>query len=37
MVTREKENENIPNVNWLQLLGLTKEVLDHKKIKSLCF
>jgi hypothetical protein len=29
MVTREKENENIPNINWLQLLGLTKEVLDH--------
>jgi hypothetical protein len=29
MITREKENENIPNVNWLQLLGLTKEVLDH--------
>jgi hypothetical protein len=37
MVTREKENENIPNVNWLQLLGLTKEVLDHKKKRSLSF
>jgi hypothetical protein len=32
MVTREKENESIPNINWLQLLGLdnfTEEVLDH--------
>jgi hypothetical protein len=37
MVTREKENENISNVNWLQLLGLTKEVFDHKIKRSLSF
>jgi hypothetical protein len=34
MITREKEKESIPNINWLQLLGLnnfTEEVLDLKK------
>jgi hypothetical protein len=39
MITREKKNESIPNINWFQLLGLnnfTKEVLDLKK-KSLSY
>jgi hypothetical protein len=39
MVTREKENESIPNINWLQLLGLnnfTEEVL-HLKKRSLSY
>jgi hypothetical protein len=34
MITREKEKKSIPNINWLQLLGLnnfTEEVLDLKK------